>query len=237
MCGDRRIRSSGPRGGADRLELCRALDRDGLTPPLALFSEVHDAVALPIVVMIRPYDRGYVYSEVQFSRMAAEAEEFADRGAAGIAIGALAADGSVDAPRLSDLVGRLDRAEVVFHRAFDEVPDFEEALEVLIACGVKRVLTSGGHPSAAEGNDIIRSLHRLAAGRIEVLPGAGIGPDNVGRLLRKTGCRQVHGTFRAPSGPSVGTDREVVVGVRRTLDQATQSKTGETFSGQVVPPC
>ncbi|MGB7556027.1 MAG: copper homeostasis protein CutC, partial [Candidatus Korobacteraceae bacterium] len=37
-------------------------------------------------------------------------------------------------------------------------------------------------------------LMKRAAGRIEVLPGAGIGLDNVRDLIAATGCTQIHMT-------------------------------------------
>ena len=41
------------RGGADRLEVVRALEDGGLTPPLALVQEIAAEVSLPLRVMVR----------------------------------------------------------------------------------------------------------------------------------------------------------------------------------------
>ena len=41
------------RGGADRLEVVRALELGGLTPPLTLVREIAEAVSLPLRVMVR----------------------------------------------------------------------------------------------------------------------------------------------------------------------------------------
>jgi copper homeostasis protein len=44
-------------GGADRLELVRELERDGLTPPPELVRAVREAVRIPVYVMVRPRNR------------------------------------------------------------------------------------------------------------------------------------------------------------------------------------
>jgi len=81
---------------------------------------------------------------------------------------------------------------VTFHRAFDECPDAEAALETLIALGVTRVLTSGQARAASQGAATIAKLVRLAAGRIGILAAGGINGDNVAALVQTSGVREVH---------------------------------------------
>jgi len=54
------------------------------------------------------------------------------------------------------------------------------------------VLTSGGAPTAPEGAEQIRRLVAQANGRIGIMPGGGINPNNVARLVQETGVREVH---------------------------------------------
>jgi copper homeostasis protein len=56
-------------GGADRLELNAALSLGGLTPSLGTLIEVKAAVALPVLVMIRPRPGGFAYGEADFKVM------------------------------------------------------------------------------------------------------------------------------------------------------------------------
>ena len=58
------------------------------------------------------------------------------------------------------LVGTAE--EVTFHRAIDMASDLERALEDVIACGVQRVLTSGGASSAWEGRKRLQAMVRQA---------------------------------------------------------------------------
>ena len=181
--------------------------------------------------MIRPRNNGFHYSKVEYAVIRRDVDTYLQRGAAGIAIGFLNQDFSVDGTRTAEIVAQAGLAEIVFHRAFDITPDVSEALEALIDCGVKRILTSGQASTAPEGAEVLAALVRQAAGRIEILPGGGINPSNARRLVEASGCRQLHGTFKKPMSSSApllgldrlrapapaGTDSGVVAAVRRAV--------------------
>ena len=57
---------------------------------------------------------------------------------------------------------------------------------------LRRVLTSGGQATAAEGAAAIAEMIATTGDAIDVLPGSGIRADNVGELLTRTKARQVH---------------------------------------------
>lgn len=180
------------RGGADRLELCAALELGGLTPSLGLLAAVRRRARLPVMAMARPRAGDAVYTTAEWSVMEADAELLLEAGADGVVFGALDARGAVDERRTRGMVLLAAGAEVVFHRAFDAARDPFDALESLVACGVTRVLTSGNRPSALEGADRIRALVERAEGRIEVLPAGAIRESNVETVVRRTGCAAVH---------------------------------------------
>lgn len=113
-------------------------------------------------------------------------------GADGIVTGALTAELDVDQLCTTELIEAARPLPVTFHRAFDACPDFAAALERLIDLGVDRVLTSGGARTAPEGAERIGRLVMQSKGRIEILAGGGIDGDNVARLVRDTGVREVH---------------------------------------------
>lgn len=217
-------------GGADRLEVNRDLDRDGLTPPDDLFRAVRAAAPLPLIAMVRPHDRGYAYDPETLAGMCASIRRLRVLGADGFAVGALTSLGRVDRPALGRLVDAMGDGQAVFHRAFDETDSPEEELEALIACGVTRVLTSGGRATAAEGASLLARLRIRAAGRIEILPGAGVGARNAVEILRSTGCVQIHGTFRDFRDPEAGTSEDVVRAARRAVDAFAGEWSGPTPS-------
>jgi copper homeostasis protein len=184
-------------GGADRLELNAALALGGLTPSLGTLLEVRAAVALPVLVMVRPRPGGFAYSEAGFRVMQRDADLALEHGADGIVFGILTSEGQVDRERCRRLVRQAGGRAAVFHRAFDVTPDPLAALEQLIDLGLRRVLTSGQEETAYNGAARIAQLIARAAGRIEVLPAGGVNRFTVADVLARTGCDQVHASLRA----------------------------------------
>lgn len=218
--------------GADRLELCAALEVGGVTPSPGTFLEAGAAVRVPVYVLLRPRPGGFVYSDAEFATLKRDAEWFLSHVADGIVFGILTTDGQIDRDRCSELVW-LARGKAVFHRAFDFLHDRPAALEELIDLGFERVLTSGGATTAIEGVEEIARLAHRAGGRIVILPGGGIRPENVANLLRVTGCDQVHASLRRPAtdpilaanprlagqmGGGQTTDAELARAMRAALD-------------------
>ncbi|MNL53450.1 Copper homeostasis protein CutC [compost metagenome] len=86
---------------------------------------------------------------------------------------------------------------MTLHRAIDVVPDMDEALEAAIALGFPRILTSGGARSALEGIETLARLSELAAGRIVIMPGAGVRPPVVQTLLDRFPITEIHASCSA----------------------------------------
>lgn len=184
-------------GGADRIELNSALFLGGLTPSIGALQVVKANCSVPVVCMVRPREAGFCYSETEFAAMEADASALLAAGADGLAFGFLQPDGTVDEARTRRFVALCGEKEAVFHRAFDVTPDRDAAIKSLIACGVKRVLTSGGAEIAPAGKDELRRLQQTYGEQIEILPGGGIRAENAAELAAYTGVKQVHGSARA----------------------------------------
>ena len=181
------------KGGADRAELNSALYLGGLTPSIGeLDIALEQATSIKVVTMVRPRQCGFAYSEADFEVMKRDAKLLLEHGSAGIVFGFLTLDGRVDEERCKAFMDIIGEREAIFHRAIDVVPDWREALDTLICLGVKRVLTSGQKPRAIDGRETIRQMIDYAAGRIEILPGAGINESNARELLAYTGANQLH---------------------------------------------
>jgi len=178
--------------GAGRIELCQALELGGLTPSLASVQLACQRQPLPVVAMNRPRAGGFHYEPSELEVMLRDAEQLVQAGAAGVVVGCLTSNGQIDLPASRQLRQAIGPAEAIFHKAFDYVSNYSEALEQLIELGFQRVLTSGGERTAVQGADVLAQLQRQAAGRIEILPGGGIAAEHVEHLLAHTGCRQLH---------------------------------------------
>jgi len=186
-------------GGAKRIELNTALMLGGLTPTAATVAMVKENLDLKVISMVRPRGAGFCYLDEEFAVMERECREVLEAGADGIAFGCLKGDGSVDqekSRRLVDLIKGKGK-EAVFHRAFDCTGDPFEAMELLVAMGVDRVLTSGLKPKAVEGRDMIRKLQEAFGGRIQILAGSGVNAGNARELMEYTKVSQVHSSCKA----------------------------------------
>jgi len=184
------------KGGARRIELCDNLGEGGTTPSLGTILVARKLLEIQIYPIIRPRGGDFLYDDAEFEVMKEDIRFCLQAGCEGIATGILLADGTVDQKRLSVLVEAAWPMGVTFHRAFDRVADPFRAMEEIIACGCERILTSGLAPTAPEGAGMIASLVRAAAGRISIMPGAGIREDNIASLVRNTGAWEFHTSAR-----------------------------------------
>lgn len=203
--------------GADRIEINRALERHGLTPSVAAVGASVSKRSVPVLAMLRPHDRDFVYSDLEFMGVLGDLGELLAAGATGVVFGALTAQHGINCGQMSRLIRAAGTHPVVFHRAFDSVLEPQTALEQLIDLGVTRILTSGQARSAMEGAGVIRALIEQAGERIEILPGAGVNPSNAAELVRLTGCSQIHGSFRGSDGTF---DSRLLAQTRVTLNAA-----------------
>ena len=183
-------------GGADRIELCAALEVGGLTPSPALVLQVRERLQIPVYVLIRPRAGDFAYSPSEHATMLGDIAWCRAAGCDGVVTGALTPDGDVDTARCGELVAAAQGMGVTFHRAIDVCRDPAQALEAIIALGCERVLSSGGAATAPEGVARLRALVEQAGDRIVLMPGAGIDESNIAQLLRLTGAREFHASAK-----------------------------------------
>ena len=127
--------------------------------------------------------------------MLRDIDTFLSMGAAGIAVGALTANGEVDTVFVSAIRKHVGERDFVFHRAFDLLSDLIKSASILKDLGVDRILTSGGRGTAWEGRNTLRDLIDHFGDDLEILPGSGINSNNAASLVEYTGCCQIHGSF------------------------------------------
>lgn len=178
--------------GADRVELCASLIEGGITPSLGTVRAALDLANIPFHVIVRPRGGDFLYSEAEYRSMLADVETLRDAGVAGVVVGCLKEDGTIDEDRMTALARAAGPLNVTCHRAFDMTRDPFEALEALVRCGVGRVLTSGQRDTAVEGADLLAALVEKAAGRIIILGCGALAPDTIGAVRRRTGLTEMH---------------------------------------------
>jgi copper homeostasis protein len=187
-------------GGAGRLEVCSRLDLGGLTPSPDLVRALRSETSSPLFCMVRPRGGDFVPRGDDLARCMDDLERVLDCGAHGVVYGWITTDGRVDRAALEALVARSRGVPATFHRAFEHVKNPVQELEVLIECGIERVLTSGGAKDAHEGRFVLRELVEAARGRIRILPGGGVRAHNAAAIVAATGVDEIHSStvFPAP---------------------------------------
>ena len=190
-------------GGAQRVELCRDLEHDGLTPDVPMISQAialcHPA-GIPVHVLIRPRAGNFVYTPEELDQMRADIHTALQLGADGIVIGALTPDGDIDLQQTRQMIQHARQSgrqvSITFHRAFDVCNNPLQALDQIASLGCDRILTSGQQPTAQQGIPLLRELVCAARGRITILCGAGVNPHNAAQILHQTGATELHGSLR-----------------------------------------
>ncbi len=199
--------------GADRVELTNNLFQGGLTPSIGTLQVVKAHSDIPVMAMVRPRAGGFCYTDTEIETAKADARALLANGADGLVFGFLHGDGTVDEERTKMFVDLAEGKPCVFHRAIDVVPDWKRALDSLIQLGVTRVLTSGQESDVFFALDTIAEMIRFAGDAIELLPGAGITLKNVDRVVKETGCTQVHlARHKAYPETSVANNRSIYYG-------------------------
>ncbi|WP_355604530.1 copper homeostasis protein CutC [Xanthomonas cannabis] len=190
-------------GGAMRVELCGGLDGGGLTPSFGTLAVVRERLQIPLYVLIRPRVGDFVFNADEVEVMRRDVEQCVRIGCDGVVLGALDRDGQVDLATMRVLIAAAGTLGVTFHRAIDVSADPLRALDAAIALGCERVLTSGARASAIDGIETIAAMAERAAGRIVVMPGAGVSEHNIAALRAGTGAREFHASLRGPVAAQV----------------------------------
>jgi copper homeostasis protein len=178
--------------GADRIELCANRKAGGTTPDLELTKTVRAKVTIDLNVMIRPRGGDFVYSDFEFEQMKSEILAFKKLQVDGFVFGILKEDGTINAQQNAELVALANPLPCTFHRVFDGVENKLEALESLIECGFKTILTSGKITNVVDGVDVLATLVEKSNNRIVIMPGGVLRSTNIGLLKEKTNAVFYH---------------------------------------------
>tara|TARA_B100000519_G_C14101940_1_gene371477 strand:- start:155 stop:787 length:633 start_codon:yes stop_codon:yes gene_type:complete len=180
--------------GADRIELCSHLDKDGLTPERETILDVLSSISIPIKIMIRPRSGNFVYNKKEIYQMEEEISFCKTNGVKEVVFGVLDTQNRID----MDLVKRLTNISypmrVTFHKAIDCSDNIKEAFEQLIKCkAVTSVLTSGKGKFVLENRTLIKEIIQLYKDKINIILAGGITNDNLDKIHKTFHCIEYHG--------------------------------------------
>ncbi|EOI3527074.1 copper homeostasis protein CutC [Cronobacter dublinensis] len=176
--------------GADRIELCSAVNEGGLTPSAGVLKGARAQLTLPVHPIVRPRGGDFCYRADEFATMLDDIAFIRELGFAGLVTGVLNEDGEVDIARMRKIMRAADGMDVTFHRAFDMCASPLKALEELTDLGVARILTSGQQATAEKGISLITELKRQSRAPI-IMAGAGVRLSNLDLFLAQ-GIDELH---------------------------------------------
>lgn len=197
------------KAGADRVELCANMSVGGTTPTVEIIQQAREHLTIDLYIMIRPRGGNFVYSDSEFEQMKSEIETIKKLGINGFVFGILKDDNTINIEQNKELVELAEPLSCTFHRAFDEVLDYEKALEEVISCGFSTILTSGTFPNVMEGKEVLKQLVIQANNRIEIMPGGGLRSINISALNEMVNANWYHSSA-ITDGSEIASSEEIV---------------------------
>lgn len=180
------------KSGADRIELCDGIAVGGITPNLEIVQQARQLISIDLNVMIRPRGGNFVYTNEEFAQMKSEILAFKKNNIDGFVFGILNEDNSINVAQNDELITLAYPIPCTFHRAFDEVSDYEQSLEDIINCGFQTILTSGQKSNVVDGMEQLSKLVSKANNRIIIMPGGGLRSTNIKTIQQKTNAKFYH---------------------------------------------
>jgi copper homeostasis protein len=142
--------------------------------------------------------------------MKSEIETIKKLGVNGFVFGVLNEDNTINMEQNKTLVAEAYPYPCTFHRAFDAVSNYEQALEAVISCGFSTILTSGTFPNVMEGKEILKKLVVQAKNRIEIMPGGGLRSTNISELNKIVGANWYHSSA-ITDGTEIANPEEIIL--------------------------
>lgn len=211
-------------GGAERVELCCALNEGGLTPSLGMIKEALKADGIKVNVLIRPRSGDFVYSPEEIRVMVRDIEMCRQLGVNGVVFGALTPDGDIDMEACRKMAEAARGLHKTFHRAIDMCRDPRKATQEIIGLGCDSILTSGQRATALEGAELIGNLQKEFPSIIFIAAG-GISPENVKETVEKTGIKEVHASAKSVVASSMRFRRDGVSMGKADADEYSRQST------------
>lgn len=180
--------------GANRIELCSDLANAGLTPSFDLMRKTCLELNIPVITMVRPRAGNFVPTKKEVEQMKEDIDLAKEAGAAGVVFGLLTNKNKIDIENTRVLAEYAKPLPVTFHKAIDELENPVDGVRDLLQIeNIKRILTSGGKPTAMEGQEVIRKMIKAAGDKITILVAGKVLNSNVVEIQKITKVEELHG--------------------------------------------
>lgn len=175
----------------DRVELCVNLELGGTTPSngLVLLSLQQQ---LETHVLIRPRVGGFTYNDFEKETLLAEIHGLMDLPVSGFVVGALKENKEIDTTLLGEIRKLTKQKELTFHRAFDEMENWEDGVDILKYFRFKRVLSSGRAANVDAGLNNYAKIKEVLGEGIELMTGGGVNIGNIAKIEQHVQPDAIH---------------------------------------------
>ena len=205
------------KGNADRIELCSSLIHGGLTPKTDLMRHASNA-AIPVRIMVRPKSDNFHYSSTDLRQMKNDIDMARSFGFEGVVFGATLVNGSIDQTFLEKLVTHAFGLKKTLHRAIDTISDPVGAVNTAINLGFDCILSSGGFNTANEGLLVLKEMHSIALGKIEIMPGSGVNPENAQKIAKSSNFTWLHSSCSSLLENRPFTDANKIISIKNEIN-------------------
>ncbi len=182
------------RNGANRIELCKNLNLDGLTPEIDVIQNTMKSVNIPVKVMIRPRPGNFIYSHNEIKSMEQDIDLCKRLNVPEVVIGILTGSGNIDTIIAKRLASQAFPMAITFHKAIDQTEDILYELDRL--SGIKEIssiLTSGGENTAIKGQSMLRKIIDQYGKRFDIIVAGSITHKNFDEIHGLINAREYHG--------------------------------------------
>jgi len=180
--------------GADRIELCKNLDLDGLTPEINVIQNTMKSVNIPVKVMIRPRPGNFIYSNDEIKSMEQDIDLCKKLNVPKVVIGILTSSGNINTIITKRLASRAYPMAITFHKAIDQTEDILYELDRLSRIQeISSILTSGGEKTAINGQSMLRKIIDQYGKRFDIIVAGSITHKNFDEIHGLINAREYHG--------------------------------------------
>ena len=180
--------------GANRIELCSSLHKDGLTPDRKTITSVLKGMTIPVKIMIRPRPGNFIYSQKEISQMESDISFCKKQGVKEVVLGCLDNRKMVDLVSLNRLMKISYPMKITFHKAIDQTHNIFVEMEKLVKCkGVSSVLTSGESKFVLNNKIMLMKILKYFRGKLNIILAGGITEKNFDNIHQFFNWSEYHG--------------------------------------------
>jgi copper homeostasis protein len=179
-------------GGADRLEVVREIERNGLTPSLDIVRAIASETRVPLRAMVRESDGFELTGPDELVVLQRAIAAFAELGVDGAVIG-FARAGALDLEAIDAVLSTAPMLPITLHRAFDSVNDPVGSIRIVRRRRqIDRILTAGSPGNWATRCYRLREYVAVAAPELTILAGGGLDEAGLRELTAAACVSEAH---------------------------------------------